>query len=96
MYLFGSVHLLKPGEFVLQGSLEDAYEDAEAVFLEVDMDDLSPPEVAAATAPRAIDPQGRSLDELMGERRGAGQGSRAGRPASTCPRSASWSPGSPG
>jgi uncharacterized protein YbaP (TraB family) len=66
VYLFGSVHLLKPGEFVLQGSLEEAYEDAEAVFLEVDMDDLSPLELAAATAHRAIDPQGRSLDELMG------------------------------
>ena len=66
VYLFGSVHLLKPGEFVLQGALEEAYEDAEAVFLEVDMDDLSPPELAAATARRAIDPQGRSLDELMG------------------------------
>lgn len=66
VYLFGSVHLLKPGEFVLQGALEEAYEDAEAVFLEVDMDDLSPLELAAATAHRAIDPQGRSLDELMG------------------------------
>jgi uncharacterized protein YbaP (TraB family) len=66
VYLFGSVHLLRPGEFVLQGALEEAYEDAEAVFLEVDMDDLSPLELAAATAHRAIDPQGRSLDELMG------------------------------
>ena len=66
VYLFGSVHLLKPGEFVLQGALEEAYEDAEAVFLEVDMDDLSPLELAAATAHRPIDPQGRSLDELMG------------------------------
>ena len=66
VYLFGSVHLLKPGEFTLQGALEEAYEDAEAVFLEVDMDDLSPLDLAAATADRAIDPQGRSLDELMG------------------------------
>ena len=67
VYLFGSVHLLRAGEFALQGALEEAYEDAEAVFLEVDMDDLSPLELAAATAERAIDPQGRSLDELMGD-----------------------------
>jgi hypothetical protein len=66
VYLFGSVHLLKPGDFAIGGELEAAYEDAEAVFLEVDMDDLSPLDVAATTAARAIDPAGRNLDELMG------------------------------
>ncbi len=67
VYLFGSVHLLKSGEFTLQGELEDAYEDSEAVFLEVDMDDLSPLEIASATTERALDPEGRTLDELMGD-----------------------------
>ena len=67
VYLFGSVHLLRPGEFALQGALEDAYDGAAAVYLEIDMDDLTSPEIAAATAARAIDPAGRSLDELMGE-----------------------------
>jgi uncharacterized protein YbaP (TraB family) len=66
VYLFGSVHLLRPGAFVLRGAPLDAYEDAAVVYLEVDMDDLSPAEVAAATAYRAIDPQGRSLEQLMG------------------------------
>jgi uncharacterized protein YbaP (TraB family) len=67
VYLFGSVHLLRPGEFALQGALEDAYDGAAAVYLEIDMDDLTSPEIAAATVARAIDPAGRSLDELMGE-----------------------------
>ena len=53
VYLFGSVHLLRPGEFALQAALEDAYEDAEAVVMEVDMDDLTPLDVAAATVARA-------------------------------------------
>lgn len=66
VYLFGSVHLLRAGEFGLQGRLADAYEDAEAVFLEVDMDDLSPAQVAGATVSLAIDPEGRGLFELMG------------------------------
>jgi uncharacterized protein YbaP (TraB family) len=66
VYLFGSVHLLKPGEFSLQGSLLHAYEAAPAIYLEVDMDDLSASAVAAATAARAIDPQGRSHEQLMG------------------------------
>jgi len=66
VYLFGSVHLLKPGEFALQGDFLQAYEEAAAVYLEVDMDDLSPSAVASATVARAIDPQGRTLEELMG------------------------------
>ena len=66
VYLFGSVHLLRDGEFRLDGMLSDAYEDAEAVYFEVDMDDLDPVQAAAATAALAIDPQGRGLIELMG------------------------------
>jgi len=66
VYLFGSVHLLREGEFRLEGPVAEAYEDAEAVFLEVDMDDLSPMDTAAATAALAIDPEGRGLLELMG------------------------------
>ncbi len=66
VYLFGSVHLLRDGEFRFEGPVAGAYEDAEAVFLEVDMDDLSPAEAAATTAALAIDPQGRGLSELMG------------------------------
>jgi uncharacterized protein YbaP (TraB family) len=66
VYLFGSVHLLQPGDFVLQGAPLAAYEDAAAVYLEVDMDDLSPSELAAATTSRAVDPQGRTLEQLMG------------------------------
>jgi len=66
VYLFGSVHLLRDGEFRLEGAVEEAYEEAEAIFFEVDMDDLSPMETATATAALAIDPQGRGLFELMG------------------------------
>jgi len=66
VYLFGSVHLLRSGEFALQGSLLQAYEKATAVYLEVDLDDLSSSAIASVTAARAIDPQGRGLDELMG------------------------------
>lgn len=66
VYLFGSVHLLRPGEFRLDGALERAYRDAEAVYLEVDMDDLSSQDLAGITAARALDPEGRNLDQLMG------------------------------
>jgi uncharacterized protein YbaP (TraB family) len=66
VYLFGSIHLLRPGEFEIQGKLAEAYEDAEAIYMEVDLDDLSPLEMAAGVSGWAIDPEGRTLDELMG------------------------------
>ena len=66
VYLFGSVHLLRDGEFRLEGRVAQAYGDADAVFLEVDMDDLSPADMAGTTAALAMDPQGRGLFELMG------------------------------
>lgn len=67
VYLFGSIHLLRPGEFRMEGELERAYADADTVYLEVDLAALSPPVMAAAVAALAIDPRGRTLDELMGE-----------------------------
>lgn len=66
VFLFGSVHLLRAGDYRLEGALADAYEAAEALYLEVDLDALSPVEVAAATAARAMDPAGRTLFELLG------------------------------
>lgn len=66
VYLFGSVHLLRPGEYELGGALAEAYEDAEAIYLEVDPKELSPLAMAAATASRAVDPAGRTLFELLG------------------------------
>lgn len=66
VYLFGSVHLLRPGEYELGGPLAEAYEDAEAIYLEVDPKELSPLAMAAATASRAVDPAGRTLFELLG------------------------------
>ena len=73
VYLFGSVHLLKPGEFRIDGPLGQAYADAEVLYLEIDVDDLSPLDIATTTAARAMDPEGRSLDELMGPEAGLAQ-----------------------
>jgi len=67
VFLFGSIHLLRPGEFRIDGALEQAYAEAEAIYMELDLDDLSPADMAASVAGLAVDPAGRSLDELMGE-----------------------------
>lgn len=67
VYLFGSVHLLRAGDYEFGGALEEAYADAESLYLEVDPDELSPAALAVAAAARAVDPDGRSLFDLLGD-----------------------------
>lgn len=66
VYLFGSVHLLPEGGFTIGGALAEAFDDADRVCLELDPDAESDSEKAAITLARAIDPDGRSLFELLG------------------------------
>jgi len=70
VYLFGSVHMLGDTDFVFPGAPESrlgaAYRDAEALIMEVPPGETASPAMLTATASRAIDPQGRSLDDLLG------------------------------
>lgn len=66
VYLFGSVHLLPEGGFTIAGALAEALDDAERVCLELDPDAESDVEKTSITLARAIDPEGRSLFDLLG------------------------------
>lgn len=48
VYLLGSIHLLREEDYPLPTVLSEAYEEAEVLIMEIDMDDLDP--VAAQTA----------------------------------------------
>jgi uncharacterized protein YbaP (TraB family) len=65
VYLFGSVHYLKPTE-KLPAALDKAYQDAEAVVMEIDMDDLNPITTTAATMQLGMLPAGDSLEKTVG------------------------------
>lgn len=66
VYLFGSVHLLPEGGFVIAGELEQAYRDAERVCFEVDIGAMTPDTTLSITLARAVDPDGRGLFDLLG------------------------------
>ncbi len=70
VYLFGSVHMLGDADFAFPGAAESplgsAYRDAEVLIMEVQPGETASPAMLTATASRAIDPQGRTLDELLG------------------------------
>ena len=70
VYLFGSVHMLGDTDFAFPGGAESrlgaAYRDAEALIMEVPPGETASPAMLTATAARAIDPEGRGLDDLLG------------------------------
>ena len=67
VYIAGSVHLLRPDGAPLPAPLEQAYRDAEALLMEIDLDDLDPSAGARFTASNAIYGADRTLRDAIGE-----------------------------
>jgi len=64
VYLLGSVHFLNPSE-PLPAAVDRAYADADALVMELDMDDLDPFEAQKVTLELGTLPPGESLQELL-------------------------------
>lgn len=67
IYILGSVHLLRRADHPLPKALDDAYDDAEALIMELDMDDLDAAMMQAATNRLGIIQDERTLKDFMGE-----------------------------
>jgi uncharacterized protein len=65
VYLLGSMHLLKESE-QLPAAIDSAYADAEALVMELDMDDLDPAQMQQAALELALQPEGRTLQQQLG------------------------------
>jgi len=65
VYLLGSVHFLQAAE-QMPAAIEAAYEDAEALLMEIDMDDLDPLEMQQAALELGVLPAGESLQQQLG------------------------------
>jgi uncharacterized protein YbaP (TraB family) len=66
--LLGSVHFLRATDGPLPDSIMALYADADVIVFEIDLNQLNPFDIAATMQRAAIDPQGRSLEEILGER----------------------------
>jgi uncharacterized protein YbaP (TraB family) len=66
IYLLGSVHFLSPAE-KLPAAIDAAYEDAEALVMEIDMDDLDPLEMQKVALELGVLPAGETLQKHLGE-----------------------------
>lgn len=65
VYLLGSMHLLKESE-QLPAAIDSAYTDADALIMELDMDDLDPLQMQQAALELAMQPEGRTLQQQLG------------------------------
>lgn len=66
VYLLGSVHLLRQGDYPLPAVIDAAYRDAEGLIMELDMDDLDPFVMQAAVNRLGMLPPGQSLEDTLG------------------------------
>ena len=66
IYLLGSVHVLREQDHPIPSAIEEAYEDAEILIMEVDIDNLDPIEMAGLVGELGIIKDGSSLQEFMG------------------------------
>ena len=69
VYLFGSILVLRPGDAGLPRAAEAAYDDAEQLVMEIDMDDpavADPLAMAAQMQRHALLPPGQSLESVLG------------------------------
>jgi uncharacterized protein YbaP (TraB family) len=66
VYLLGSVHFLNASER-LPAVVDEAYENSDALLMEIDMDDLDPVETQRITLELGLLPAGQSLEQQLGK-----------------------------
>jgi uncharacterized protein YbaP (TraB family) len=66
IYLLGSVHVLREEDHPIPTAINEAYEDAEILIMEVDMDDLDPIEMASLVNELGVIDNGGNLREYLG------------------------------
>lgn len=65
VYLLGSMHLLRESE-KLPAAIDSAYADADALLMELDMDDIDAAQLQQAALELAVQPEGRTLQQQLG------------------------------
>ena len=68
VWLLGSVHVLRAGEATLPTAADEAFDDAEQIVMEIDLDgaDADPIALATAMQSQALLPEGQTLRSVLG------------------------------
>lgn len=68
IYLLGSIHFLRAQDYPLPTAITDALADVDVVVMELDLSAVDPLEMQVTMLSLASDPQGRTLETLLGAR----------------------------
>jgi uncharacterized protein YbaP (TraB family) len=67
VYLLGSIHVLRLGDYPLAPAVLDAYANAKSIMMEVNLEEISSAQVQAEMLASAVLSDGKSLPEVLGE-----------------------------
>jgi uncharacterized protein YbaP (TraB family) len=67
IHLMGSIHVLRAEDYPLPDGIFAAYEQADELFMEIDMDDIDAAALQATMMEMSISPDGRQLKDILGE-----------------------------
>lgn len=62
VYLLGSFHLLRPGDYPLSPDVDAAFADSRSILFEIPPDEMASPELALHMQQRGLRKDGTSLD----------------------------------
>lgn len=68
VYLLGSIHMLREKDYPLPSAIYDAYREAEALIMEIDMDDIDPFQEQAIATELGLIQDDRVLRDVLGPR----------------------------
>jgi uncharacterized protein YbaP (TraB family) len=69
VYLLGSIHVLRPTDYPLAPAVLEAYGNAKALIMEVNLDELSSEQLQAEMLSSAALPDGKTLPDVLGKQR---------------------------
>jgi uncharacterized protein YbaP (TraB family) len=71
VFLMGSIHVLRPGDYPLAAPMQDAYAKAASLVMEVDLGELDSGDVQSEMLGGATLPEGKTLVDILGAQRHA-------------------------
>src|SRR5271165_879404 len=69
VYLLGSIHVLRAGDYPLAPEVLAAYGKANSVLMEVDLEEMGSAQVQTEMLTSAMLPDGKTLPEVLGKER---------------------------
>src|ERR1700688_3840448 len=69
VFLLGSIHVLRPGDYPLSPAVMQAYADSKSLLMEINLADMDMEELQAEMLASATLPEGQSLPGVLGPTR---------------------------